>query len=84
MGQGLRAACKPFCLILSGRDYVAREFEGVISQGGTWQVLAESSVPVLLPSADHTFSSAAWRHDVAEQTVEWVRGLDATIQEQVR
>ncbi len=60
--------------ILSGRDFVAEEFRGLIRSGTlvaphggiSWHELAD---------ADHTFSKAAWRDEVAATTVAWIRGL---------
>lgn len=76
MRTALQAAGLPWLLIISGRDYVAREFEEVAA-GEAWQALDPVRRPCRLPDADHTFSSAAWRDEVAARTLEWVRALAA-------
>lgn len=68
MARGLEASGAPFALALSGRDYVAREFEQIIAEGGDWAALARGRQCLALerlPHADHTFSSAEWRHAIA-------------------
>lgn len=74
MGAALRTAGKPALLILSGRDYVAREFEGV-STGGIWQDLLKTMSVCRIEAADHTFSSRPWRDEVARLTSAWIHEL---------
>ncbi|THF63641.1 hydrolase 1, exosortase A system-associated [Pseudothauera nasutitermitis] len=68
----------PRLLILSGRDYVAQEFEQVLA-GAAWGTLHPPSAIHRLPEADHTFSSAPWRDEVARQTACWLRTLSAQL-----
>lgn len=70
----LWAAGKPFCLILSGKDYVAREFEEAVRTEPALARLAAMRHPERLHQADHTFSDAAWRARVGRLTVDWVTG----------
>lgn len=73
MAASLASADRPFTVILSGRDYVAREFEGAVSGDPRWTKWPAVSAPQRLDEADHTFSSAALRSRVAHLTVEWIR-----------
>jgi hypothetical protein len=72
MARALHSAGKPFVVLLSGRDYVAREFELAVADA-SWDGLAAARQPLRMPVADHTFSNAAWRDEVALRTAEWVR-----------
>lgn len=74
--QGLARAAVPWKVVLSGRDYVAREFEQVAASE-EWAALSPMEHVVRIAGADHTFSSAAWRNEVADTTLKWVRGLNA-------
>lgn len=74
MGTALQASGVRACIVLSGNDFVAREFESVTSQG-IWARLLGAAAAIRLNEADHTFSSRRWRDEVARKTVEWVRGL---------
>jgi hypothetical protein len=61
-------------LILSGRDYTAREFIEYASADPAWSGLlgAGNVRRVDLPQADHTFSTAAWRAEVENETLRWL------------
>lgn len=72
--RALQTAGLPWLAILSGRDYVAREFEQVLA-GEAWRTLLPAGELFRLPDADHTFSSAPWRDAVAMQTLDWLRSL---------
>lgn len=74
MAQALVAAGLPCRIVLSGRDYVAREFEAVAS-AGQWTQVGAARDPARLELADHTFSSAVWRSEVAALTADWVLSL---------
>lgn len=76
VAHALVDAEKPFVVVLSGRDYVAREFERAAASGGPWDRLPAARNPVRLFSADHTFSSAAYRNAVAEMTARWLATLE--------
>lgn len=66
---------RPWQVLLSGRDYVAREFEAA-SRGTDWKALSVPSHTLHFPAADHTFSSQQWRDEVAQATLTWVRQLN--------
>lgn len=72
MVRCLVAAGKPIILLLSGRDYVAREFEQVMRDDGRWKGLIGEENSYRLEESDHTFSSAAWRDSVEQISYEWV------------
>jgi exosortase A-associated hydrolase 1 len=61
--------------ILSGRDLTADEFREVVKADAGWQALFQQSRVTRqeLPEADHTFSSAKWRNDVADITLQWLK-----------
>lgn len=64
----------PVAVFLSGRDYVAKEFDEVIAGSPDWQRLMQGSQITLLrfESADHTFSGAERRDAVAQATLRWL------------
>lgn len=78
MCVALGMAGLPWRVLLSGRDYVAREFQDV-SNGVTWAALGVSDRVVHLPEADHTFSTAELRDKVAAITLQWAQGLTAAV-----
>jgi len=68
---------KPTLLILSGQDLTAREYESRVGESQEWRDwMASSDVSLRnLDEADHTFSRAVWRDQVATWSLDWVRGL---------
>jgi len=77
MAARLKSARLPTLFVLSGRDYVANEFEQVCAANQEWaRLLADASVE-RLADADHTFASADWRASVAQTTLRWVEALRA-------
>ena len=79
MRERLRQFSGPVLLILSGRDLTAGEFKETVKGDPEWQALLNE--PRLIrhdfAEADHTFSSAVWRDQVADRTATWVKNLDA-------
>lgn len=72
--SALKACSLPFVVFLSGRDYVAKEFEEVLAGSADWRGLFECprvSV-VRFDSADHTFSGAERRDAVSRATLQWI------------
>ncbi|MEW5709236.1 MAG: hydrolase 1, exosortase A system-associated [Pseudomonadota bacterium] len=67
----------PVLFVLSGNDYTAREFMDVARTSKAWATaLAACRVAWKeLPEADHTFSTAAHRDQVAAWTLEWVQAI---------
>lgn len=82
MGEALKRAERPFLLLLSGRDYVAREFEQVMKADPLWTTICNDVSVERLEAADHTFSSAEWRAAVARRTADWVTKLRGKDQEE--
>lgn len=71
----LRRFRGPILLILSGNDLTAREFMDLADNRADWRRWARTAVLERreLPEADHTFSSAPWRDQVAAWTLDWLR-----------
>lgn len=64
----------PMRLILSGQDFVAREFIEYAQADPAWAgVLARPNITRQeIPEADHTFSTAQWRSQVEQATIHWL------------
>ncbi len=64
-------------LVIAGSDVTGAEFvQGVAQHRGLRRRLAKPGVTSkVLQSADHTFSTRAWRDQVAHWTCEWLDGL---------
>ncbi len=63
-------------LLMSGNDYIAREFDEVTNASRAWDgLLADSRVLRRdIDGADHTFSKAVWKNAAAAAVVDWLRG----------
>lgn len=60
----------PICLVLSGEDLTAREFEQQALGPGGWPVFSRASSTVCrLQGADHTFSSSRYKREVERLTL---------------
>ncbi|WP_412851810.1 hydrolase 1, exosortase A system-associated [Ectothiorhodospira shaposhnikovii] len=66
---------RPVLWLLSGRDLVARRFERVVEQDPVWSSLLRQGVVMHIEGADHTFSRAQWRDQVAASTLRWLHAL---------
>lgn len=75
MRLGLEQFKGQILIVLSGKDLTAAEFRDTISDSTDWRrLLARSMVTHReLPEANHTFSSEAWRDQIARMTLEWLR-----------
>ncbi len=75
MLQGLRAFRGRILLVLSGRDFIAREFDELVAASPAWQqALAERHTQRHdLAEGDHTFSSRALRDQVVGWGLQWLR-----------
>jgi exosortase A-associated hydrolase 1 len=64
----------PTLLILSGQDLTAREYEDRVAESPAWRRWLDDPRVELrrLEAADHTFSRAAWRDQVAAWTRDWI------------
>lgn len=74
MRESLKLFVYPVLLILSGRDLVADEFKETVLNDVEWQSLinAQRLTRLDFPEADHTFSTASWRDQVAAWTQNWI------------
>ena len=74
MAHAARALGPGLQIILSGRDYTAREFEEHVRADPLWQSALgrQDQSWDSLPETDHTFSSAAARQEVAILTRKWL------------
>jgi uncharacterized protein len=74
MRGGLEAFKGPVLLILSGDDITAAEFRDVAESSRAWRTLVGATrvTRCELAAADHTFSTRAWRDQVAQWTADWV------------
>ena len=74
MLETLRECPAQILLILSGRDFVAREFIEYAGADPAWSgVLAQPKLTrEEIPDADHTFSTAQWRSHVERATINWL------------
>jgi exosortase A-associated hydrolase 1 len=77
MAAGLRQFPGRVLLILSGQDYTAKEFLEFAGLNAAWSGLIEASrvSRVDVEDADHTFSAAAQRSAVENETLAWLGGL---------
>lgn len=75
MLAGLKAFKGRVLLILSGNDLTAAEFDNLVRSDRAWTNALRQKRAVLrrLPEANHTFSTRAWRDQVASWTEQWVR-----------
>lgn len=76
MLAGLQAYQGKVCLILSGEDLTAREFDQQTKASKTWRKLRnDDNETHRLADADHTFSSVEFKKQVAMITAEFVSNL---------
>ncbi|WP_405237832.1 hydrolase 1, exosortase A system-associated [Lentisalinibacter orientalis] len=62
----------PTAILLSGKDFVAQEFESLITTEPRWSRLMKTIQLERLPNADHTFSQPAEAARAIRLTVAWV------------
>jgi exosortase A-associated hydrolase 1 len=72
-------------LVMSGRDMISKEFDDLLQAVPAWQehLAACAMVRHDLQYADHTFSSSAWRDQVAEWGIGWLASLPAVQNSQI-
>lgn len=77
MLQGWQQFRGPTLLVLSGNDLTAKEFVEYSGARPAWRACVDSSAVSRsdFPEADHTFSTAAWRDQVAAQSLKWIQQL---------
>ena len=71
---GLRRFTGPALILMSGNDYIAREFDEVVKSSQAWRGLLEQ--PRIcrrdMEGADHTFSRDNWKSQASDWVCEWV------------
>ncbi|WP_227817209.1 hydrolase 1, exosortase A system-associated [Nitrogeniibacter aestuarii] len=74
MREALSAPDMPILIVLSGRDYVANEFDELLQSDRGWRSCFERPNCTFerLTECDHTFSNAIARDQVAALTARWV------------
>ncbi len=79
MAEGWRQFPGPVLLLLSGRDFTAKEFTDTADRDPAWRgALAMPKVQRQeFPEADHTFSDLRQCRDVEARTCAWLDGLGA-------
>ena len=72
--EGLRRFRGRVMLLMSGRDYIAREFDEVTAASQAWRGLLDDPRVQRrdLLEADHTFSRVPWKAQASDWVVEWV------------
>ena len=77
MLSGFERFQAPLCWLLSGNDLTAAEFERQYRTDNHWlRIASRKSCSIKhLEQADHTFSTAAWKQWLAEQTLIFIRSL---------
>jgi exosortase A-associated hydrolase 1 len=75
MAEGWLGFRGPILLLLSGKDYTAREFSDVAASDPAWRgALAQAAAQLHeLPDADHTFSDPLQRLAVERFTAQWLQ-----------
>jgi hypothetical protein len=75
MLDGIRLFRHDILIVLSQADLTAREFSTLVEHDPQWQSI--TSAPAVnfhtVEGADHTFSQPAWREEVAQLTIDWVK-----------
>lgn len=74
MGSGLRKFSGAVLIILSGRDFTAKEFQEFVATNSAWsaRLSAKNVEQVMFSEADHTFSSQKFRHSAESATLEFL------------
>jgi len=74
MLTGLRLYSGNVLIILSENDLVSQEFIDLSRTGKAWQSACQSSKieKIIVPEANHTFSSRDWRNQATRLTREWL------------
>ena len=85
MLDGLSRFKGQIMLVMSGRDMISKEFDDLLQAVPAWQehLAACAMVRHDLQYADHTFSSSAWRDQVAEWGIGWLASLPVVQNNQI-
>lgn len=71
---GLSRFKGPVLLLMSGHDYIAREFDEVTAASKAWEGLLDAPrvVRVDVEGADHTFSRKVWKGAASDAVSRWI------------
>ena len=71
---GFKRFTGPIFVLLSGHDYIAREFEQVTKSSPAWRGLLEHARVTKreMAGADHTFSRDVWKNQASDWIAEWI------------
>ncbi|WP_199610394.1 hydrolase 1, exosortase A system-associated [Flocculibacter collagenilyticus] len=76
MLKGAKAFKGNTCLILSGNDLTAKEFEQNASMNKEWQQYLAASCQIFrIADADHTFSTRQYKSEVEQITLDFIKQL---------
>lgn len=80
VAEGLRRFRGRSLLLMSGVDFIAREFDEVTRTSKAWEGLLDNErlERVDVEGADHTFSREVWKNAAADTVTHWVERLAAT------
>ena len=86
MFDGLSRFKGRIMLVMSGRDMVSKEFDDLLQAAPAWQAQLAACAMLRhdLQYADHTFSSGAWRDQVAEWGADWLASLPVVKDKQLK
>ncbi len=81
MAQALRGFPGQVLLLLSARDFTAKEFLECARTDPAWRGLLQRPQVqrVEVPDADHTFSRASWRAEAEDAVLCWLQRLQPTV-----
>jgi exosortase A-associated hydrolase 1 len=79
MARGIAGFRGRILLILAGNDLTAKEFLHYTATSPSWRgVLDDARISrVDVAESDHTFSCHAWRRQVEDATIDWLRSFSA-------
>lgn len=75
--EGLRLYQGPVLILMSGRDYIAREFDEVTRSSKAWEGLLTQPRVLRkdIANADHTFSKAEWKAEAQQTLLDWLKTI---------
>jgi hypothetical protein len=80
VAEGLRRFQGRSLLLMSGQDFIAREFDEVTRASRAWDGLLQSErvQRTDIEGADHTFSREVWKQAAAATVARWLQTSQAT------
>jgi len=79
MARGVAGFRGRILLIVAGNDLTAKEFLHYSANSPSWRGVLDGAriSRVDVAESDHTFSCRAWRRQVEDATIAWLRGFGA-------